>query len=372
MSNMQKLMRSPRSLDLEITSRCNLRCRYCYFFENSALDYRELSTDEWLQFFDECGRCAIMNVTLSGGEPFMREDLTELIKGIIRNRMRFSILSNGSLVRDEMAAFIAESGRCDSIQISVDGSSGEIHDAYRGKGAFSGAIQGIRCLQQHGLETAVRITIHRRNVYYLEDIVRFLLEELKLPSVSTNSVGYLGSCRRYGDELLLTIQEREFAMQTLLKLSNDYNGRISAMAGPLAEARTWRKMEDARRERAMPFSHGGFLSGCGCPTHKMSVRADGAFLPCMMLPHMTLGRINQDSLKEIWQDSASLKQLRERHKISLSEFEHCAGCPYIPYCTGNCPALAYTSTGQVNHPSPNACLRKFLADGGHLCEPADA
>jgi MoaA/NifB/PqqE/SkfB family radical SAM enzyme len=46
-------MRTPRTLDIEITARCNLRCRYCYFFNNSAVDYRELPADEWLKFFDE-------------------------------------------------------------------------------------------------------------------------------------------------------------------------------------------------------------------------------------------------------------------------------------------------------------------------------
>ncbi len=36
------VMRTPRTLDIEITARCNLRCRYCYFFNNPAVDYRDL------------------------------------------------------------------------------------------------------------------------------------------------------------------------------------------------------------------------------------------------------------------------------------------------------------------------------------------
>jgi hypothetical protein len=38
----------------------------------------------------------------------------------------------------------------------------------------------------------------------------------------------------------------------------------------------------------------------------------------------------------------------------------------VNYCTGNCPGLSYTLVGEVNHPSPDACLRKFLAEGGRL------
>jgi organic radical activating enzyme len=53
-----------------------------------------------------------MNVTLQGGEPFYRKDLNELVGGIVENRMRFNILSNGTLITDEMAALLASTGRC--------------------------------------------------------------------------------------------------------------------------------------------------------------------------------------------------------------------------------------------------------------------
>ena len=99
---------------------------------------------------------------------------------------------------------------------------------------------------------------------------------------------------------------------------------------------------------------------------KSAVRADGAIVPCNMLAHIELGRINHDSLAEIWQNSPALNQLRNRHTIPLTEFEFCAGCSYIPYCTGNCPGLAYTLTGKVDHPSPDACLRRFLEEGGAI------
>ena len=58
-----------------------------------------------------------MSVAPVGGEPFIRKDLFSLLKGIIHNRMRFSILSNGALIEDEIAAFLARSGRCDYVQI---------------------------------------------------------------------------------------------------------------------------------------------------------------------------------------------------------------------------------------------------------------
>jgi SynChlorMet cassette radical SAM/SPASM protein ScmE len=361
-----RIMRTPRDMDVEITSRCNLRCHYCYFFDNPDVRYHDLPTDEWLRFFDELSQCAVMNVTLQGGEPFIRKDLPELINGIVQNRMRFSILSNGTLITDKIAAFIADTGRCNHVQISVDGSKPETHDACRGHGSFARAIEGIRALQRNKVPVTVRTTIHRHNVHDLENIAILLLENLELAGFGTNTAGYFGSCRQNADDVLLTIEERHEAMEILLMLSEKYNGRISAMAGPLAEARTWCKMEEARIQDAPTFHNGGQLTACGCPSNKIAVRTDGVIIPCCMLPHIELGRINNDPLKEVWQSNPDLNRLRLRHTIPLMDFDFCAGCPYIPYCTGNCPGLAYNLTDQVDHPSPDACLRKFLADGGKL------
>ena len=360
------LMRTPRRLDIEITARCNLRCRYCYFFNNPAVDYRELTTEEWLEFFAELGSLSVMNVTLAGGEPFVRSDLPILLEGIVRNRMRFSLLSNGTLIDDEIAAFIAGTGRCEHVQVSVDGSSAKTHDSCRGKGSFDRAIRGIRALQRHGVNAAVRVTIHRNNVNDLEGIAHLLLEELDLPGFSTNSAGYLGTCRLNAADVLLNVEERQVAMATLLRLSAKYNGRISASAGPLTDGRVWRRMEEACAQGAPAFPNGGRLTACGCPSSKIAVRADGAIVPCNMLAHMVLGRINQDRLLDVWQQSPALNGLRRRNTIPLTEFEFCAGCSYLPYCTGNCPGLAHTLTGKVDHPSPDACLRRFREEGGAI------
>ncbi len=361
-----RVMRTPRTIDIELTARCNLRCRYCYFFNNPAVEYRDLSTEEWLQFFDELGSLGVMTLCLAGGEPFIREDLPTLLDGIVRNRMRYSLLSNGKLITDEIAAFIAQTRRCDYVQISLDGSHAETHDACRGRGSFDGAVNGIRTLQRHGVKVAVRATIHRHNVTDLEATAHFLLDELGLSGFGTNSAGYLGNCRLNADEVMLTTAERQLAIETLLRLEAQYPGRIQAAAGPLAEGRMWGRMETARLEEAPAFSNGGRLTACGCPTNKIAIRADGAIVPCNMLAHIELGRVNRDSLAEVWLQAPALNALRQRHNIPLSDFDFCAGCGYQPYCTGNCPGLAYTLTGQVDHPSPDACLRRFLADGGKI------
>ncbi len=110
----------------------------------------------------------------------------------------------------------------------------------------------------------------------------------------------------------------------------------------------------------------GYLAACGGVMSNMAVRADGIMVPCIQMSHIALGRINKDDLREIWLDHPELIILRERRNIPLSDFEFCRGCEYIPYCTGSCPALAYTILGEENHPSPDACLKQFLEKGGRL------
>lgn len=349
-----------------LTSRCNLRCKYCSHFSSGGEVEEDLPTGEWLAFFEELRRCSVLDVCLQGGEPFFRPDFKELVEGIIRNRMRFSILTNGTLITEEMATFLASTSRCDSVQVSIDGSEPITHDACRGEGNFHRAVRGLKLLQKHGVPATVRVTIHRKNVTDLEDVARLLLEDFRLPSFSTNSASHFGLCRKNAEQVQLTADERCVAMRTLLHLTRKYNGRIGAQAGPLAEARAWIEMERNRRDGRAGDRSGGFLTGCGGPMTKMAVRADGAMLLCSQLPDLALGCINRDDLKEVWNDHPELNRFRRRREIPLTDFEFCRGCPYIPYCTGGCPALAYTMVQDAWHPSPDACLREFLKSGGTL------
>ncbi len=361
-----KLMNTPKSLELSVTHRCNLRCSYCSHFSGPGDVDHDLSTEEWLKFFEELGRCAVMNVTIQGGEAFIRKDLKELIAGIVRNRMRFSILSNGTLINDDIAAYIAGTGRCSHIQVSIDGSGPETHDACRGDGNFAKAVQGLEILRKYNIPVAVRTTIHRHNLNDLDNIAEFLLEKLRLPGFSTNSASYMGLCREHAENVQLTAEDRSSAMATLLRLNRKYDNRISAAAGPLAEAKMWMKMEEARREGQKSLPPCGYLTSCGCMWSKIDIRADGVMIPCTQMSHIELGRINSDDLKSVWQNHPELKLMRERPNIPLEEFEFCKGCEYIPYCRGGCPALAYTLMGKETHPSPDSCLKRFLEQGGKL------
>lgn len=365
---MNQLMKTPRSVDIDITNKCNLRCKYCSHFNSPGEVSTDLPTEEWLRFFEELKSIAVMEVTFSGGEPFYRNDFRDILTGIKKNKMRYSILTNGTLITDEIAKFIASTHRCNSIQISLDGSVPEIHDACRGVGSFKKAMEGIACLKSYQIPLTVRVTINRYNVNDLENIAELLLEEIGLPSFSTNSATHFGLCKNNAEQVQLTPDEHYLAMNTLQILNNRYSDRIQAQAGPLSNLKAWNKMKKSLSQGLEEPSNLGFghLTSCGGPMTNIAIRADGVIVPCSLLSHIELGRINEDNLTEIWSHHPQLIRLRERHKISLKDFEFCRGCDYIEYCRGGCPAVAYNILGNEYHPSPDSCLKRFLEASGTL------
>ena len=363
-----KIMKTPRTVDIAITGRCNLRCAYCSHFSAPGDRDKDLPTEEWLKFFKELNRCAIMDVILQGGEPFCRNDLETILEGIVKNRMRFSMLTNGTLITSDLAKFIAETNRCDGVQVSIDGSIPITHDAFRGNGAFNRAIKGIETLKEKEVTVTVRVTIHKKNVRELEAIARLLLEDIGLTGFSTNAASYMGLCRSNSEQVQLSTEDRSHAMKKLKYLNRKHEGRISATAGPMAEADIWAEMIKDCREGNSGENNGGFLSACNGPFDTIGIRSDGVMVPCIQLGQIELGHINRDDFKSVWLNHPALNRLRTRHYIPLGNFEFCSECEFINHCTGNCPALAYTLTGQENHPSPDACLKRFLEDGGRLPE----
>ncbi|MFH1541589.1 MAG: SynChlorMet cassette radical SAM/SPASM protein ScmE [bacterium] len=362
----RRLMNMPRSVDLVITNECNLRCQYCYHFESPGDVGRDLPLSAWLQFFHELTESAVTEVTIAGGEPFFRSDFREIIDGIVKNRMRFGVLSNGTLISNEIAAYLASTKRCNSVQVSIDGGSPKTHDSFRGQGNFYKALKGIKNLQKNKIKVAVRVTIHRQNVHDLGAIAELLLEEIGLPGFSTNSAHYMGLCAKNTKMVQLTTEEQFIAMKKLMELNRKYNNRIGAAAGPLANAKAWMEMEEARQQAKESIPGRGKLVSCGGVFAKLAVRADGVIVPCNQMSHIELGKINKDSLKDLWHNSPQLKNLRERRDLPLSEFDFCKGCGYIDYCTGGCPAMAYAINGNEYHPSTDSCLKRYLENGGQL------
>lgn len=357
----------PESFDISLTGKCNLHCEYC-FYAKEMHDRPDLPIEEWFKFFDELGRLGVRSLTLSGGEVFVRKDLWEIIDYLIEKRMRYSILSNGTLITEDTIEKFKKGkrlNRLNSVQVSIDGSCAEVHDRSRGKGSFERAIKGLRLLKEAGFPVTSRLTINRHNVDDLENIVKLLLEDVGLRSFGTNDAIPMGAGCDNQTGITLSPQQQLNAIITMHQLDLKYPGRIMASAGPLAKWRTYGEMEHARAtgEKTARYSM-GYLTACGCMFNKLSVHHDGIISPCNMLPGLEMGRINQVSIKQIWLNSPILRDLKKRRQIPMSEVPDCKGCEWQEFCNGSCPGLPYTQTGDINRANLHDCYRKFLQDTG--------
>lgn len=354
--------KTPKSVSISITGACNLHCRYC-FYNNEMERLKDLNTEQWLSFFETLRDLSVMDVSLTGGEAFLRPDLFELIDGIIQNHMRYNILSNGTLIDEKVIEALHQGKRrqrLDYIQVSIDGSRAEVHNLSR-PDSFDGALRGLKLLRRHGLPTVVRVTINKHNLHDLENLAALLLDEIGLGSFGTNDAMPIGSGCRSEWEVSLNQQEKLEAMRIMKGLKERYGNRITASAGPLAKLKMYDEMDRARRgEKVETDWKMGYLSACGCIYQKIDILHDGTIVPCCMLPGLPLGNILSDSLLEIWQTHPILDAMRNRRSIPMKEVKGCEHCEWNAYCNGSCPGMAHQLTGDFNRANPEDCLRAFL------------
>ena len=368
--NESGVMATPRHVDIAVTGRCNLSCAYC-FYADEMTARRDLSTQQWLDAFKKLGDARVMTVCLTGGEALARPDFFELVDGVIANRMRYSILSNGTLITERTLAEFEKSRRrqrLDSVQISIDGSSAEVHDHSR-PNSFKRALRGLKLLKGAGFPLTVRVTINRFNYTDLENTARLLLEEVELSGFSTNEAYPCGATNRYEDEIMLNPLQRREVMDALMRLNEKYHDRISATAGPLALAREECAIHAARLKGENGFPGRGRLTACGGVVEKMAILHDGTIVPCHVISDLHLGNILTDDPGEVWRSHPQMQAMRQRREISLDTIEACKDCDYKGYCTGGCPGGALFLNGDFNTRNPMDCYRILIGEEAYTPHP---
>ena len=171
----------PLIVQLELTHRCNLNCPMCYQ-SRSPGPAGELSTAEWKKVLDGLPPWAL--VTLTGGDPFMRGDFSEIFAHAAA-RHKCNILTNGELLTDGQARLLVDGGLV-LLGVSIDGAEA-VHDALRRKkGLFGRVVANIKKIQAE--------KARRKSQLPLLDVKTVLLNEnwRELPGLAA-LVGELGA-----------------------------------------------------------------------------------------------------------------------------------------------------------------------------------
>jgi len=158
----------PKWVYISLSHKCTYACRMCGVV--NILKGYELPGETVCGALDEIASWEWgSTVILTGGEPFLRKDIFEIINYAVSSGVNTEAISNGSLIDEDMAARIVSSG-LKNIAVSLDGAVAGTHDYFRGKGAFAAALRAVENLaaakkkQGKGPQISVWSTIMKENI----------------------------------------------------------------------------------------------------------------------------------------------------------------------------------------------------------------
>jgi len=308
-------MNAPHRMDLLVSAmtkkgkwHCNQKCVHCYAADQTHAEEEELSTEDWKKILDKCREVGIPQVTFTGGEPTMRDDLFELIKYA---RWFISRLNtNGIKLTEDYCQALREAD-LDSVQITFYSPDTQIHNQLVGAQRYEDTVKGI----EHALAAKLSVSINTPLCTLNRDYVKTLefLHEKGVIYVTCSGLITTGNAAQKASERLqLTSQELEEILREAVAYCNE-NGMEIAFTSP-----GWieQKVFD---ELNIPSP------SCGACLSNMAITPGGNVVPCQSwLSDEPLGSMLKDDWQSIW------------------DSQECVVCRnYSADMTGQCPLRRY-------------------------------
>jgi radical SAM protein with 4Fe4S-binding SPASM domain len=316
------------SVQWRLTERCNLACKNCYQ-EGRSED--ELSLPEIKKVIVEVSDmitawskaqgadfCRSMQIT--GGEPFLRQDLLEIIKAIKQHGFAIHVLTNGTLITRRHARELANLG-VSGVRVSIEGCE-EVHDAVRGKGSYAASVAGI----EHLIDAGILVTLN------------VSLSPINAPSINkVIACGTHVGARRIGFSRLVPSGKGSSLLSQMLspqQVKDLYEPLLSLEIRGV-EIVTGDPVASQMKERLHDDGGNVAISGCAAGVSGLTIQPDGTITPCRRMP-IAVGNVRNDSLTKIWEASPILTALRDRNQYRGK----CGACKRWAVCRG-CRAIAY-------------------------------
>lgn len=326
-----------------MTQRCNLKCVHCYAHAVEPSAHKDpISTDKAKEIIDDLSQFGAPVMLFSGGEPLVREDLTDLAKYATSKGMRAVISTNGTLITKKKAAELKDVG-LSYVGISLDGAEA-VHDNFRGvTGAYKQALKGVENCMAEGLKVGLRFTINKRNAVEIPHLFT-LLEDMEIPRICFYHLVYSGR----GSELIkedLSHQETRKVVDLIMDQTRALHEKglpkevltvDNHADGPYVYYRLL-KEDPARAEQVkelLQWNEGNSSGrGIGCISWDGQVHAD------QFMRHHTFGNVLERPFSEIWTDE-SIELLHKMKDKRPHVGGRCAKCRFLNICGGNFRARA--------------------------------
>ncbi|MFH1829541.1 MAG: radical SAM protein [Pseudomonadota bacterium] len=275
---------------IDVTNKCNLRCKHCYFFSYEQDKKPELTIEEWLQRIQKMqkGRSAFFSCTWVGGEPLLRKELVEKGRKFFKaNR----VVTNGTLPLPDWKDV--------EFHVSIDGTE-EIHDSIRGMGCYEKIKTNLASDSCPDINVAIACCLNRSNVGSIEDLIK---EWKKVPHVRHILFDFFTPIRGVKEDLWLTFEERDSVLDKLQELKSIYGDFIG---GP---PKTFDLMKEKNKHKAVGakcvFVNNGTAFDAWGNMKKPCVigpKADCDKCGCIVPFSLKAWKMPSNLLREIWKD----------------------------------------------------------------------
>lgn len=328
----------PFAITFETTHDCNERCIHCYMDRNLP----SLFLFEIKRILEEIALENCLCVTFTGGEFFVRRDALEIIKHASNLHFVIDILSNGSLIDQEIVGGLA-SCSVRRVQISIYGATSETHDAITClSGSFRRTIKGIELLKEAGIKVEIAFPLMNKNFHE-----RHLVKDFAKSIGCLISPSHMITARNNGSKDTFSLRLDDEQLADFLRdkeLSGFYAGRKPF------------------QDHEFYFGFSDLLEAAPCYSgfNSCAITPSGKVLPCNQLLY-EVGDLRKNTFSEIWHNSPQLKYLRS---LNLRDLKKCANCELLLSCA-RCPGLAFLEGGNLLGSSPENCrvatINSFIA-----------
>lgn len=307
-----------------ITNLCNFRCQHCYqneFDASSELDSRNLKcvAEQIIQAAKNNSTQVVLTIT--GGEPFLREDLFELLTYLdLQDEIKKIILiSNGSMINQQIVERIKLIKKLREIKISLEGASAEVNDKIRGEGSFDRAMKGIRLLKKEtDLSIMLMFTAMKSNLEEVEDLFKLCYKE-RLDGLVIERFFPLGVGREIREELLDSADWQSFIKAVFFLVGEPYTEKAI-----VAHRAFWIKLIDGKAEF--------WGAKCNISRNNLCIMPDATVYPCRRFP-LKLGNLLKAPLDDITESTVlwNVMNGKKKGKCGTCDIEGCRGCPALAF-----------------------------------------
>lgn len=306
------------------TKACNINCIHCYRSAGEK-QQNELNTEEGKKLITEIAKAGFKILILSGGEPLLRSDLTELIRHARSVGLRPVLGTNGTLITPEVAASLKEAG-LGAAGISIDSLNPVEHDAFRGcNGAWEQTLAGIEACKGAGLPFQIHTTVSSWNQ---DEVLKITDLAIDIGAVA-HHIFFLVPTGRGKDIEDTTLKATEY--ETLLGSILDKQNRVNIEIKPTCAPQFMRIA--AQRGMKPRYS-----KGCLAGTSYCVILPNGDVHPCPYLP-ISAGNVRNTNFYTIWHESGLFSDFRSQPLKG-----GCGSCGFDAIC-GGCRARAYYYSG---------------------------